>query len=168
MDQNLSIFLLGLGGIDTSCPSGNLHSPYNQYDWSRQCRHHWRNTPYCGWCRRVTRHASYTSGTGTSALTFTYQLISGDIDLDGISLSSSWSQWRNNQKTWTEWSFTANLHSPSPQGYWSMHSTFRLHSNFSDKTVTNINKTCNGIYLDLQQGKSNHHIRFPAQEEEHR
>jgi hypothetical protein len=36
----------------------------------------------------VTRYASYTSGSGTSALTFTYTMVAGDIDLDGVTVSS--------------------------------------------------------------------------------
>ncbi|MDD3020417.1 MAG: hypothetical protein PHX61_05480 [Alphaproteobacteria bacterium] len=36
----------------------------------------------------VTRYADYTSGTGTSTLTFTYAMVAGDVDLDGVALSS--------------------------------------------------------------------------------
>lgn len=36
----------------------------------------------------VTRYATYTSGTGTSALTFTYTMVAGDVDLDGVTISS--------------------------------------------------------------------------------
>jgi hypothetical protein len=36
----------------------------------------------------VTRYASYASGSGGSALTFNYQPQAGDLDLDGIALSS--------------------------------------------------------------------------------
>jgi hypothetical protein len=36
----------------------------------------------------VTRYASYASGSGTAALTFNYQPQAGDLDLDGIALSS--------------------------------------------------------------------------------
>lgn len=36
----------------------------------------------------VTRYAEYASGTGTSALTFTYSAQAGDVDLDGVTLSS--------------------------------------------------------------------------------
>lgn len=36
----------------------------------------------------ITRYATYTSGTGTAALTFTYNAIAGDVDLDGITVSS--------------------------------------------------------------------------------
>jgi len=36
----------------------------------------------------VTRHATYTSGTGTSALIFTYAMVAGDVDLDGATVSS--------------------------------------------------------------------------------
>ncbi len=35
-----------------------------------------------------TRYASYASGTGTSALTFTYTATAGDVDLDGVAVSS--------------------------------------------------------------------------------
>ena len=31
----------------------------------------------------VTRYAVYSAGSGTSALTFTYQIVSGDVDADG-------------------------------------------------------------------------------------
>lgn len=34
------------------------------------------------------RYATYSAGTGTSALTFTYTMQPGDLDLDGVSLSS--------------------------------------------------------------------------------
>ncbi len=34
------------------------------------------------------RYATYTTGTGTSTLTFTYTMIVGDVDLDGVTLSS--------------------------------------------------------------------------------
>lgn len=36
----------------------------------------------------VTRYATYTSGSGTSALTFIYTLQAGDLDLDGLTVSS--------------------------------------------------------------------------------
>ena len=36
----------------------------------------------------VTRYATYASGTGTSALTFNYDMIAGDVDLDGVALTS--------------------------------------------------------------------------------
>jgi hypothetical protein len=36
----------------------------------------------------VTRYATYASGTGTSALTFTYTATAGDVDLDGVTVSS--------------------------------------------------------------------------------
>ena len=36
----------------------------------------------------TTRYATYTSGSGTASLIFTYQMVSGDVDLDGIALSS--------------------------------------------------------------------------------
>ncbi len=36
----------------------------------------------------VTRYATYTSGTGTSTLTFTYTMVAGDLDLDGVTLTS--------------------------------------------------------------------------------
>jgi hypothetical protein len=36
----------------------------------------------------VTRYAMYTSGSGTSALTFTYNAVLGDVDLNGITLLS--------------------------------------------------------------------------------
>ncbi len=36
----------------------------------------------------VTRYAAYTSGTGTSSLTFTYTMVAGDVDLDGVTLTS--------------------------------------------------------------------------------
>ncbi len=36
----------------------------------------------------VTRYATYTSGSGTSALTFTLTPQAGDVDLDGIAVSS--------------------------------------------------------------------------------
>lgn len=36
----------------------------------------------------VTRYAAYTSGSGSAALTFTYDTQPGDVDLDGVTLSS--------------------------------------------------------------------------------
>lgn len=36
----------------------------------------------------VTRYATYTSGSGSAALVFTYAMVAGDVDLDGVSLSS--------------------------------------------------------------------------------
>lgn len=36
----------------------------------------------------VTRYAAYTSGTGTSSLTFTYTMVAGDVDLDGVTITS--------------------------------------------------------------------------------
>jgi hypothetical protein len=36
----------------------------------------------------VTRYATYASGTGTSALTFNYAMVAGDVDLDGVTVSS--------------------------------------------------------------------------------
>ena len=36
----------------------------------------------------ITRYAAYTSGSGTNALVFTYAMVSGDVDLDGVALSS--------------------------------------------------------------------------------
>lgn len=35
------------------------------------------------------RYATYTSGSGTSTLIFTYTMVAGDVDLDGISLAAS-------------------------------------------------------------------------------
>jgi hypothetical protein len=35
------------------------------------------------------RYATYTSGSGTSTLTFTYTMVAGDVDLDGITLTTS-------------------------------------------------------------------------------
>src|SRR3989338_10861046 len=35
----------------------------------------------------VARYATYTSGSGTSALTFTHTMVAGDVDLDGITLT---------------------------------------------------------------------------------
>lgn len=36
-----------------------------------------------------TRYASYTSGSGTSTLIFTYTMVAGDVDLDGVTLTPS-------------------------------------------------------------------------------
>ena len=36
----------------------------------------------------VSRYATYTSGSGSAALVFTYAMVAGDVDLDGVSLSS--------------------------------------------------------------------------------
>ncbi len=36
----------------------------------------------------VTRYATYASGTGTSTLTFNYDMVAGDVDLDGVTLTS--------------------------------------------------------------------------------
>lgn len=36
----------------------------------------------------VTRYATYTGGSGTSSLTFTYSMTGGDVDLDGVTLIS--------------------------------------------------------------------------------
>ncbi len=36
----------------------------------------------------VTRYATYTSGSGSSSLVFTYDAVPGDVDLDGVTLSS--------------------------------------------------------------------------------
>lgn len=36
----------------------------------------------------TTRYAAYSAGTGTSALTFTYDMVAGDVDLDGLTLTS--------------------------------------------------------------------------------
>lgn len=36
----------------------------------------------------VTRYATYTAGSGTAALTFTYTTQAGEVDLDGVALSS--------------------------------------------------------------------------------
>lgn len=36
----------------------------------------------------VTGYADYTSGSGTSALIFTYSMVTGDVDLDGVTVSS--------------------------------------------------------------------------------
>ncbi|OFW95938.1 MAG: hypothetical protein A3J37_01555 [Alphaproteobacteria bacterium RIFCSPHIGHO2_12_FULL_45_9] len=36
----------------------------------------------------VTRYATYSSGSGSSALTFTYAMVAGDVDLDGVTVSS--------------------------------------------------------------------------------
>lgn len=36
----------------------------------------------------ITRYATYSAGTGTSTLTFTYDAVSGDVDLDGVVISS--------------------------------------------------------------------------------
>jgi hypothetical protein len=36
----------------------------------------------------LTRYANYTSGSGTSALVFNYNMVAGDVDLDGVTLIS--------------------------------------------------------------------------------
>lgn len=36
----------------------------------------------------ATRYANYTSGSGTASLTFTYSMVSGDVDADGVTLIS--------------------------------------------------------------------------------
>lgn len=36
----------------------------------------------------ATRYAIYTSGSGSSALVFTYTMVSGDVDADGVTLVS--------------------------------------------------------------------------------
>lgn len=36
----------------------------------------------------VSRYATYSAGTGTAALTFTYDMVAGDVDLDGVTLTS--------------------------------------------------------------------------------
>jgi hypothetical protein len=36
----------------------------------------------------VARYANYASGSGTAALTFTYSMVAGDVDLDGVTVSS--------------------------------------------------------------------------------
>jgi hypothetical protein len=36
-----------------------------------------------------TRYATYTSGSGTSTLIFTYTMVAGDVDLDGVTLTPS-------------------------------------------------------------------------------
>lgn len=37
----------------------------------------------------VTRYATFSAGSGTSSLTFTYSPVAGDLDLDGITISST-------------------------------------------------------------------------------
>lgn len=36
----------------------------------------------------TTRYANYTAGTGTATLTFSYTMVAGDMDVDGVALSS--------------------------------------------------------------------------------
>lgn len=36
----------------------------------------------------VSRYATYSAGTGTATLTFTYSMVAGDVDLDGVTISS--------------------------------------------------------------------------------
>lgn len=36
----------------------------------------------------ISRYATYSAGTGTATLTFTYSMVAGDVDLDGITISS--------------------------------------------------------------------------------
>lgn len=112
----------------------------------------------------VTRYASYTSGTGTSALTFTYQLISGDIDLDGISLSSPVDLNGGTIKdlngndlsplTFTPPITTGILvNAAVPSGYT---------ASFSDKTVTNINKTAMGFTLTYNKASQTYNYTISS------
>jgi len=107
----------------------------------------------------VTRYATYTSGSGTNALVFTYALVSGDVDLDGVTLSSpiqlnggTIKDVAGNDATLT---FTVPntsgvlVNAAVPSGYTVA---------FADRTVTNINKTA--LSFSLTYPKANKTLNY--------
>ena len=90
----------------------------------------------------TTRYATYTSGTGTNTLTFTLSPLSGDVDMDGITVMSPI---QLNGGTITDLSGNAatltftppdtsnvKINAAIPSGYT---------TSFTDRTVTNVNKS---------------------------
>jgi hypothetical protein len=100
----------------------------------------------------TTRYATYTSGSGTASLIFTYQMVSGDVDLDGIALSSpidlnggTIKDAVGNDATLTfvpPDTSGINIAAAVPSGYTAV---------FDADTVTNINKTAMGFTLTYGQ-----------------
>lgn len=111
----------------------------------------------------VTRYATYASGTGTSALTFTYDMVSGDVDMDGVNLSSPIDL---NGGTITDLSgnpasltFTPPdtsgvlINAAVPSGYT---------AGFIDDTVTNVNKTNFGFNLNYNKANKTIHYSIAS------
>lgn len=107
----------------------------------------------------VTRYATYTSGSGTNALVFTYAMVSGDVDLDGVILSSpiqlnggTIKDLNGNDATLT---FTVPntsgvlVNAAVPSGYTVA---------FADRTVTNVNKTV--LSFSLTYPKANKTLNY--------
>ncbi len=102
----------------------------------------------------TTRYAAYTSGTGTSALVFTYQMVSGDVDSDGVTLISpiqlNGGTVKDIDGNNADLSFTVPntsgiiVNGAVPSGY---------STAFIDDTVTNINKT--GLSFSITSPKVN-------------
>jgi len=90
----------------------------------------------------TTRYATYTSGSGTTTLTFTYDMISGDVDLDGVTLISpidaNGGTLRDSSGNDANLNFTIPdtsgviINGAVPSGY---------SATFADDTVTNTNRT---------------------------
>jgi len=107
----------------------------------------------------VTRYAEYSAGSGTNTLTFTYQMVSGDVDLDGVSLSSpidlnggSITDLNGNNATLTFVPPNTSgilVNAAVPSGYT---------ATFIDRTVTNANKTAMGF--TLTHGKAGHTYNY--------
>lgn len=111
----------------------------------------------------VTRYANYTSGSGTNALVFTYTMVSGDVDNDGVVLSSpiqlnggTIKDAAGNNATLT---FTVpntsnvRVNAAVPSGYT---------ASFIDKTVTNANKTNFGFTLNYNKPNKTLHYSIAS------
>ena len=106
-----------------------------------------------------TRYATYTSGSGTNALIFTLIPVSGDVDLDGITLSSSIDlnggtikdpAGNNASLTFTPPDTSGiTINAAIPSGY---------SVGFAAKTVTNSNKTA--LSFSLTYPKANKTLHY--------
>lgn len=111
----------------------------------------------------VTRYADYSGGTGTSTLIFTYTMVSGDVDNDGVVLSSpidlNGGTIMDNAGNPATLTFTPPdtsgvlINAAVPSGYTAA---------FMDDTVTNVNKTNFGFTLNYNKANKTIHYSIAS------
>jgi hypothetical protein len=97
----------------------------------------------------TTRYAVYSAGSGTNTLTFTYQMVSGDVDADGVQLVSPIQLNGGTIKDAAGNDATLTFVPPDTSGILvdaSVPSGYT--ATFADRTVTNINKAAMGLTLN--------------------
>ena len=107
----------------------------------------------------TTRYATYSSGSGTNALVFTYAMVSGDVDTDGVALISPIQLNGGTLKDAAGNDATLTFTPPNTSGVLvnaAVPSGYTVA--FADKTVTNANKT--GLSFALTYPKANKTLHY--------